>query len=430
MKNIAIQFVVLPLGLLALAFTLNASAVIAIAPAVSLRVVHPDVLLPGKPNRFDYASIDPQRRLLFIAHLGSGMVTAVDLRSERVVANVGDVPGVHGVLVVPELDEVFATATDRNQLDVISEKTFRIIAHVSAGVYPDGMTYAPDVHELFISDEAGQTETVVDTHSNRRITTIPMGGEVGNSQYDPVSQRVFIDVQTRDEIVAIDPRSNAIVQRYHLPDTCNDDHSLLLDAPARLAFVACDGNAKLLLLDMRDMRVLSVHETGRDPDVLAFDPGLQRLYVASESGVVAVFQLEGKRLRLLGRSYLAYEAHSVAIDPLTHRIYFPLQDVGGRDVLRIMAPTPLVVPDQNRRCAATATQYDKACVVRTRGHHIQGARFRRHRSRPHPDFFKGITMRWITRDHPEIDHIPDPEFLYVSASKAMTVAQRYSAVPF
>ena len=340
MKNTAVQFVARRLGLLALAFVLNASAAAAGTPAVPLKRVHPDVPLAGKPDRFDYATIDPQRRLLFIAHLGSGIVTAVDLRSERVVADVRDVPGVHGVLAVPALGEVFATATDRNRLDVISEQTFRVVAHAPAGVYPDGMTYAPDAHELFISDEAGQTETVVDTRSNKRIATIAMGGEVGNSQYDPVSRRVFVDVQTRDEIVAIDPRTNAIVRRYRLPDTCNDDHSLLLDAPTRLAFVACDGNATLLLLDMRDMRVLSVHATGRDPDVLAFDPGLQRLYVASESGVVAVFHLEGRRLRLLGRGDLAYEAHTVAVDPLTHRVYFPLQDVGGRGVLRIMAPTP------------------------------------------------------------------------------------------
>jgi DNA-binding beta-propeller fold protein YncE len=339
MKNAAVRFVARWLGPLALALASGAGAAVASTPAVPLRMVHADVALPGKPDRFDYASIDPQRRLLFIAHLGSGMVTVVDLRSERVVANVGDVPGVHGVLAVPALDEVFATATDRNRLDVISEKTFRILAHAPAGVYPDGMTYAPDAHELFISDEAGQTETVVDTRSNRRIATIAMGGEVGNSRYDPVSHQVFVDVQTRDEIVAIDPRSNAIIRRYRLPDTCHDDHSLLLDAPARLAFVACDGNARLLLLDLRDMRVLSVHQTGRDPDVLAFDPGLQRLYVASESGVVAVFQLADRQLHLLGRSDLAYEAHSVAVDPYTHRVYFPLQDAGGRPVLRIMQPT-------------------------------------------------------------------------------------------
>ena len=304
-----------------------------------LRQVGADIPLPGKANRFDYASVDPQRRLLFLAHLGSGMVTAVDLRTNRVVANVEDVPAVHGVLAVPELGEVFASATGRNRLDVISEQTYRVMASAPAGTYPDGLAYARDTRELFISDESGRTETVVDTRTNLRIATIPLGGEVGNSQYDPISHKIFVDVQTLDEIAAIDPRTNKVVARYPLPQNCEDDHSLLIDAPARVAFVACDGNAKLLLVDMTDMHVLSVHDAGADPDVLAFDPGLRRLYVASESGVVTVFALEGKELRLLGGKLLAHEAHSVAVDPATHLVYFPLQSIQGHGVLRVMSPT-------------------------------------------------------------------------------------------
>ncbi len=325
-------------GCLAVSMAAQPAAAQAARSVLPLRAARPDIVLPGKPDRFDYVTIDPQRQLLFIAHLGSGMVTIFDLRGERVIGNVNDVPGVHGVLAVPSLDEVFATATDRNELDVISESTGKILAHAPAGVYPDGMAYVPDVHKLFISDEAGQTETVVDTRDNRRIATIPMGGEVGNSQYDPITGRILVDVQTRDEIVAIDPGTDRIVGRYPLTSRCNDDHSLLLDAPARLGFVACDGNAKLLLVDLPSMRVLSIHEVGRSPDVLAFDPGLQRLYVASESGVVTVFALQDRRLHLVGRGFLAYEAHSVAVDPRTHLVYFPLQDVNGRAVLRIMAP--------------------------------------------------------------------------------------------
>ena len=324
--------------LLATAICLAAGPNRALAAPLPLQIAHPDVPLGGKPNRFDYETVDPLHRLLFVAHLGSGMVTVFDLRTNRILASIKDVPAVHGVLAVPSLDEVFASATGQNRLDVISEKTFHVIAHAPAGVYPDGMTYAPPEHELFISDEAGKTETVIDTSTNKRLATIPMGGEVGNSQYDPVTGLVFVDVQTRDEIVSIDPKTNRITHRYRLPAICKDDHSLLLDAAARLAFVACDDNAKLLVLDMRTMHVLSVHRTGSGPDVLAFDAGLRRLYVASESGVVAIFQLQGNGLHLLGRSYLAYEAHSVAVDPRTHWVYFPLQDVGGIGVMRVMRP--------------------------------------------------------------------------------------------
>jgi hypothetical protein len=40
----------------------------------------------------------------------------------------------------------------------------------------------------------------------------------------------------------------------------------------------------------------------------------------------------------LGQKFLATEAHTVAVDPETHLVYFALQDVGGKPVLRIMAP--------------------------------------------------------------------------------------------
>jgi hypothetical protein len=85
------------------------------------------------------------------------------------------------------------------------------------------------------------------------------------------------------------------------------------------------------------MRVTGIHSVGKDPDVLSFDAVLERLYVASESGVVAVFEEKGQGTVKLGAGFLAREAHSVAVDG-KHRVYFPLQDVNGHPVLRIMAP--------------------------------------------------------------------------------------------
>lgn len=236
--------------------------VMAHAAELPLSQVRPDIILPGGANRFDYANIDPQRRLLFISHLGSNLVVAFDLKTGRVLTAIRNVIAVHGVLAVPELGEVFASATGRNQLDVISERSLRVIAHAPAGIYPDGMAFAPDVNKLFNSDEHRGTETVIGTRTNLGIATIPMGGQVGHSQYDPVTDRIFPDVQTRDQIVAIDPHTDRIVQRYSLPNSCHHDHGLLIDPPARLAFVACDDNAKFLVVDMRSMRVLSVHTVG------------------------------------------------------------------------------------------------------------------------------------------------------------------------
>ena len=71
---------------------------------------------------------------------------------------------------------------------------------------------------------------------------------------------------------------------------------------------------------------METHPVGEDPDVLAFDPGLGRLYVASESGSVSVFEQRGRQLAPLGRLE-APHAHTVAVDPETHLVYLPLEDV-------------------------------------------------------------------------------------------------------
>jgi DNA-binding beta-propeller fold protein YncE len=297
-----------------------------------------DVPLSGTSSRFDYQSLDQAASRLYVSHLADGAVVVVDVARRRLVTTIGGVPGVHGVLVVPRLHRVFAAATDAHELVTIREQTGDMTRRTRAGRYPDGIAFDAERSELFVSDESGGVEVVIDARTGRRVGSVPLGGGAGNVQYDPASRRILVDIQTRDELGIIDPRRRRVVARYPLAG-CDHDHGLHLDPARRLAFIACDGNARLLVFDLRRMRVIGRAPVGAGPDVLDFDPVLHRLYVAAESGVVTVFAERGRGLRELGRGFLAENAHSVAVDPRTHLVYFPLRDIGGRPVLRIMAPT-------------------------------------------------------------------------------------------
>jgi DNA-binding beta-propeller fold protein YncE len=301
-----------------------------------LRLVK-DYPLPGRTTRFDYESFDPKTGLLFIAHLGDGDVLALDTKAEKLAADVPGVPAVHGVLAIPALGRVYASATGVDEVFAIDEGTFQIVAKIPGGHYPDGLAFDSRLGELFVSDEHGRTDTVIDTRTEQRIATIQLGGEAGNTQFDPETGRMYVAVQTLNFLVAIDAKTKSIVGRYALPG-CERDHGLYLDAPHRLAFVACEGNAKLVTFDLKTMRTTGLDSVGDDPDVLAFDEGLQRLYVASESGVMAVFQEKERRAFKLGEDFLADNAHSVALDG-QHRVYTPLRNFQGRPVLRVLAPS-------------------------------------------------------------------------------------------
>ena len=307
------------------------------AGTLPLRVLA-DVPLSGGTSRFDYQSFDSSSGRLYIAHLGSDLMTVFEVGKQVVVGDVKDLKRVHGVLAVPELHRVYATATGTNELVVIDDQSLAIVARVPAGDYPDGIAYASKANKLYVSDLHGKTDTVIDAKTNQRLTTIPLGGGAGNSQYDSVADRIFVTVDGREELAEIDPSTDRVVGHYPLTG-CKGSHGLLIDAEPRLAFAACEDNSKLVVFDLQAKKSTALLSVGADPDVLAFDAALHRLYVSAESGIVTVFAEHDRGLEKIGEGSFAPNAHSVAVDPNTHRVYFPLQNINGKPVLRIAVPT-------------------------------------------------------------------------------------------
>jgi DNA-binding beta-propeller fold protein YncE len=306
-------------------------------PSSVLRVVA-DVPLPGPANRFDYQSVDPAAGRLYISHMDAGRLVVFDLDSGRVVAEVGGLPRVTGVWAVPAHHHVYAAAAGAHEVAVIDDRTLAVVARVGGIRFPDGIAYAPDADKVFVSDESGAADAVIDARTLRKRSTIPLGGEAGNTHYDSVSHCVLVAVQTRNQLAAIDPATERVVARYPVPGV-DGPHGFALDEAGRLAFVTGEGNAALAVVDLRTMRVVQRLRVGDGPDALAWDPGWRRLYVASESGVLSAFGATGDTLLPLG-DLRAPHAHTVAVDPRTHRVYLPLQNVGGRPVLRVLAPPP------------------------------------------------------------------------------------------
>jgi DNA-binding beta-propeller fold protein YncE len=299
-----------------------------------------DVPLPGPAVRFDYQSLDPTDGRLYIAHMNADQLVVFATKTREVVANLDGFHRIHGVLAVPELGRTFASATGDQQVLVVDQANLKILAKIGEIKYPDGLAYAPTVQRVFVSDEHGNADAVIDANTNTLLTSIPLGGGAGNTVYDPVADRIYVAVHGKNELVTIDPLRSRITARTELT-ALDDPHGIALDVESRLAFVAGEGNSKLVVVDLKSMQAGPPFSVGRGPDVLAFDKGMKRLYVAAESGQIKIFHEANRTLEQIGELRLPH-GHTVAVDSKTHLVYFPLEDLGGRPVLRIMeqaAPT-------------------------------------------------------------------------------------------
>ena len=316
-----------------------------------------DVKLGASTSRFDYQSLDPATSRLYIADMGSGRLLVVDTRAQRLIASLTGFPKVTGVLAVPALHRIYASvpgagigaslsvalgmvglSNGAGQVAILDDSSFREVARVPAGVFPDGIAYDPDDGKIFISDELGSAIFVIDANTNRPFARIATGSEVGNVQYDPLTKRVYAPLQSRNELGIIDPKSNRLISRVVLPGA-EHPHGLRIADGAPIGYIACDENDRLLTVDLPSGKVLASDAVPHDPDVLAADPVLKRLYVAGESGYLSMFDTSNAAApRKLGDSFIGDDAHTVAVDVLTHRVFLPLRDLDGQSVLRIIWP--------------------------------------------------------------------------------------------
>lgn len=298
-----------------------------------------DIALPGDTSRFDYASLDASRHRLFVSHLGASQIVVVDTDKLTVERTLDKVPSVHGVLVVPALNRLYAAATGTDQAVTYDATSLKQLNRVSTGRAPDGLAYDPDANAVFLSNEAGSTVTEIDATTGAHRAEIDVGGEAGNVAYDPTSKHVLVDVQSRGDLVVIDPAARRVLERHALPG-CDHDHGLQIDPAHNRAFVACDGNAALLEVDITTFTITATLQTGTDPDVLTLDPARSRLYVLAESGVATVIDTSARPATLVARATLAGGAHSGTVDPNSHRLYVPIAELNGHPVLRVLTPNP------------------------------------------------------------------------------------------
>ncbi len=205
-----------------------------------------------------------------------------------------------------------------SQMNAVDMSTLKIVGQAGPINYPDGLAYSPSTKRVFVSDEHGGVDAVVDARTNKLITSIPLGGGAGNTVYAAGSGHILVAVHGINELLSIDPAAMKMIGHYRLPGIENP-HGIARDLANRLAFIAGEENHSLAVFYQNSMKLLSVYQVGNDPDVLAFDPGLGRLYVSAESGTVTVLQASNRDLKT-ARSIPHPHAHTLSVDPQTHLV--------------------------------------------------------------------------------------------------------------
>lgn len=298
--------------------------------------------LPGpRGKRFDYLTIDDDGRYLFSAHLGAGLLHVIDVRTNAVVATVSGVPGVEGLAYIPEGRKVYTANWGDGTIGVVDLARMVVVKRIPTEQKPDGIAYAAPFHKAYVSNERAKAESVIDVRSDTIGTILRFDSETGVPQYDPVARKLYVNLQDQNTLAVIDAGTDAVEARHRV-DGCRGNHGMAIDPEHHRAFLSCEGNNALAIFDLDARRAIAHLPMARGADVVMFDPGLGRVYVACSSGAISVFQVDDPmHVRKLEDFAVEPRIHSLAVDLRTHRLYAPAEQENRRPASKMFVFEPV-----------------------------------------------------------------------------------------
>ena len=272
----------------------------------------------GGQGGWDYLTVDGPARRLYISRGSHVMV--IDLDSDKVVGDISDTPGVHGIALAPEMNRGFTSNGKDNSATIFDLKTLQVLGKVKTGANPDAISYDPASKRVLTFNGRSKDATIFDAVSGKVVQTVPLGGKPEFSAADGQGT-VYVNIEDTNEVVAIDCLKARATRRFSL-QPCDEPSGMGLDAAHGRVFSGCH-NKLMTVLDLKTGKVVAAVPIGAKVDGNGFDAGTGLAFSSNGDGTLTVAAEVSPGKFVVQTVSTQPGSRTMAIDPLTHNIYLP-----------------------------------------------------------------------------------------------------------
>jgi DNA-binding beta-propeller fold protein YncE len=272
----------------------------------------------GGEGGWDYLTVDSAARRLYVSH--ATHVAVVDLDANKVVGDIPDTPGVHGIAIAPELNRGFVSNGRGNNVTIFDLKTLKAIGKVDTGENPDSIRYDASSGRVFAFNGRSRSATAIDAKAGTVAATIPLPGKPEFSIADGKG-KVYVNIEDTSEIVEIDAAKGSVSKKYSL-SPCTEPSGLAYDAKDRRLFSVC-ANRVMAVSDPDAGKVIASPAIGAGSDGAAFDAGTGYAFSSNGDGTLTIVAQTGGKWDVLENIATERGARTIAVDEKTHKVYLP-----------------------------------------------------------------------------------------------------------
>ncbi len=307
----------------ALAF-LSASILSSALLAQGQYKVTKSIPVPGAGG-WDYLAVDSDNRRLYVSH--GNVVDVLDLDSSKVVGQIPNTNGVHGIAIAPDLGRGFVSAGRDNQVVIFDLKSLKKLGTAKTGTNPDGILYEPSTHRVLTFNGRSGDATVIEGATGAVAGTIALGSKPEFPATDGKGN-VYVNMEEKNEIIHLDAKSMKVLAHWSIAPA-ESPSGLAFDNSSHRLFAVCDGK-KLVVVNSENGKVVTTVPIGEGPDAAGFDPQTHMIFSSNgEDGTLTVIKEVSKDKYEVAQTVSTKKgARTMALDTKTHTVYLSSADYG------------------------------------------------------------------------------------------------------
>jgi DNA-binding beta-propeller fold protein YncE len=296
----------------------------------------------GGTGGWDYVAVDQVNRRIYASHATA--VEVLDADSGKVVGQIKDLHGVHGIAVAPDLNKGFITNGTSDSVTVFNLKTLEKMGEpASGGKGPDAVCYEPKTKRVFAMNHSGNNATAIDANTNEIVGTFPLGPAPEFCVVDGAG-KVYVNLEGSSEVLEIDAAKPAVTRRVELTPS-EGPTGLAIDVKNKKLFAVCGGSKTMAVVDIPTFKVIAAPPIGAGTDAAGFDPGTGLAFSSNSDATLTIVKLVNGKYEAVDNVPTVPRARTMAVDEKLHRVYLLAAEYGAPVEGKDGKKRPQVVPD-------------------------------------------------------------------------------------
>jgi DNA-binding beta-propeller fold protein YncE len=283
----------------------------------------------GGEGGWDYLTVDPDGHRLYVSH--GTRVEVIDLATEKVVGQIPDTAGVHGIAIASEFGRGYTSNGKSDTSTSFDLKSLKVLGHTPTGSKPDGIIYDPATKRIFAFNGDGKSATAINAADGKVAGTVDLGGGPEFAAADGKGT-VFVNLEEENMVVAFDAQALKVLNKWPL-DPCKTPTGMAMDRKNRRVFIGCRSQVAAFV-NADTGKVIQTLPIGDHVDAAAFDSDNGLVFFSNGDGTVNVFHQDTPdKYTAVETVKTAPRAKTMTFDPTTKRLYLSTAEGGQFEIL-------------------------------------------------------------------------------------------------